>query len=174
MAIAVEQAEELQENDLDDLCEATADAIREGIGFDWVRPPERLRLAAYWRGVLLVPQRILFLGRLNGTVVGSVQLVKPAPNNEAGAFAAEIDTHFVAPWARGHGLARALLEAAEAAARRAGFSVIRLDVRETQDAAINLYESNGYVRWGTLSRYALVNGAVIAGHYYFKDLDPPQ
>ena len=33
MAIAVEQAEALQENDLDDLCEATADAIREG--FSW-------------------------------------------------------------------------------------------------------------------------------------------
>ena len=110
------------------------------------------------------------LGRLDGRAVGSIQLVKPAPAHEAGRFAASIDAHFVAPSARGHGLARMLLDAAEDSARRQGYSVMRLDVRETQERAIRLYESRGYERWGTLDRYHRVEGAMIAGHFYIKDL----
>jgi len=168
--LAVERVEQLGRGDLVDLCTATVDAIRDGIGFGWVRPPTHQRLEAYWKGVLLVPERALFVGRVDGVVAGSVQLVKPVPNFEAGRFTAHIDTHFVAPWARGHGLARRLLEAAEEAAREAGFNVIRLDVRATQERAIALYESCGYRRWGTLDLYHKVDGEMIAGHYYVKDL----
>ena len=79
-------------------------------------------------------------------------------------------SHFVAPWARGHGLARLLLEAAEEGAIERGYSVMRLDVRATQDRAISLYESRGYERWGTLDRYHKINGDMIAGHFYAKTL----
>ena len=169
-ALAVERAERFADADLADLTRAAVEAIEGGIGFGWIEPPPRWRLSAYWRGVLLVPERELWLGRLDGRAVGSVQLVKPPPANEAGDFAASIDTHFVAPSARGHGLARMLLDAAEASAREQGFSVMRLDVRETQERAIRLYESRGYERWGTLDRYHRVAGAMVAGHFYVKDL----
>lgn len=169
-ALAAERAESLTETDLGALTRATVEAIEGGIGFGWVRPPPRWRLAAWWRGVLTIPERELWLGRLDGRAVGSIQLVKPAPAHEAGRFAASIDTHFVAPSARGHGLARMLLDAAEDSARRHGYSVMRLDVRETQVRAIRLYESRGYERWGTLDRYHRVEGAMIAGHFYIKDL----
>ena len=36
---------------------------------------------------------------------GTAQLTRPAKNNEAQARTAHMSTHFVAPWARGHGLA---------------------------------------------------------------------
>lgn len=168
--LSVERPERLTGADAAALTRATVAAIGDGIGFGWVTPPPRRRLAAYWRGVLLVPERELHIGRLDGEAVGSVQLVKPAPTYEAGDFAASIDTHFVAPWARGHGLARALLEAAEASARRQGYTAMRLDVRVTQTRAIDLYESAGYRRWGTLDRYHRVDGAMVAGHFYVKDL----
>ena len=170
-SLAVERPERLTGADLAALTRATIAAIDEGIGFGWVKPPSRRRLSAYWRGVLLVPERELHLGRLDGDVAGSVQLVKPAPTFEAGDFAASIDTHFVAPWARGHGLARALLEAAEDSARRHGYTTMRLDVRVTQERAIALYEGGGYRRWGTLDRYHRVDGAMVAGHFYVKDLE---
>lgn len=168
--LSVEKPDALARADLADLSRATIAAIEAGIGFRWVKAPSRRRMEAYWRGVLLVPERELHLGRLDGKVAGSIQLVKPAPTNEAGDFAATIDTHFVAPWARGHGLARALLEAAEEAARGHGQRVMRLDVRVTQERAISLYESCGYRRWGTLDRYHRVDGAMVAGHFYVKDL----
>ena len=74
------------------------------------------------------------------------------------------------PWARGHGLAKVLLEAAEKGAREAGLSVMRLDVRATQTRAIALYEGCHYRRWGTLQKYHMVDGQLVAGYFYVKDL----
>ena len=48
-----------------------------------------------------------------------------------------------------------------------------LDLRDTQQPAIRLYESMGYKRWGTHPNYALVDGKVVPGHYYYKRLDKP-
>jgi ribosomal protein S18 acetylase RimI-like enzyme len=65
-------------------------------------------------------------------------------------------------------MARAIVLAIEAAAREAGFKVINLDVRETQVNAIKLYETLGYHRWATHPHYAIVDGRMIAGHYFTK------
>jgi len=168
--ISVDPSSEFKGPDLYDLCDATEGAIIDGGGFGWVRPPPRKVLESYYRGVLAVPERTLFLGRLDGVVGAAAQLVRPTPNNAAQSFSAHLMHAFVAPWARGHGLARELTETVERYARREGFKVLWLDVRETQSAAIKLYESLRYVRWGTNPKYALVNGKMISGHYYYKEL----
>ena len=168
--LAVERVETLARHDLADLCEAAEAAIEAGGGFGWLRPPSRQLLETFWRGVTLVPERILFLARLDGVVAGSAQLVRPGRNNEAQAHAVTLTTSFIAPWARGHGLARVLVQAVEAEARKEGFAVLNLDVRETQVVAIALYERLGYRRWGSHPHYARVDGAWVSGHFYFKDL----
>ena len=129
---------EFEDDDLADICEATEQAIKAGIGFDWIDPPPRDLLEAYWRGAMLVPERELLVGRYNGTIAGTAQMVRPAPNNEAGARNVTLNSFFVAPWARGHGLARSMLAEFEKRARELGFSQISLDVRETQEGAIAL------------------------------------
>ena len=101
---------------------------------------------------------------------GSAQLVQAPRNNEAQAAIASITTNFVAPWARGHGMARDLTVACEGAARDKGVRFINLDVRETQEAAIQLYESLGYERWGTNPNYAFVGKRSVSGFYYTKRL----
>ena len=63
----------------------------------------------------------------------------------------------------GDGLAKALLEIAMAEARQRDFDVMNLSVRETQTAAIQLYEALGFQRWGTHPNYARVDGRLIAG-----------
>ncbi|MEE8532868.1 MAG: GNAT family N-acetyltransferase [Alphaproteobacteria bacterium] len=167
---SVERITALETRDLNDLCDAADAAILDGNGFGWLRPPPRPQLEAYWRGVLVVPERELFVGRLDGVIAAAAQLVKPPPNHEARAFAATLSIHFVAPWAREHGLARSLVDTVEAAAVAESFEVMYLDVRETQAAAIRLYESCGYERWGTLPCYARDDDAMIAGHFYVKRL----
>ena len=170
--LSVERVEAFDDEDLHALCEATHAAIIEGGGFGWVRPPERRALEAYFRGLLLVPERQLFVGRLNGTIVGSAQLVRPPRNNEAQAFAAQLMHAFIAPYARGHGLATLLTLRVEEAARAMKFQVLNLDVRETQQAAIRLYESLGYRRWGEHPMYARVHGKTVRGLFYYKLLQP--
>jgi ribosomal protein S18 acetylase RimI-like enzyme len=172
--IAVERLEKFEGTDLADLCDATETAILAGGGFGWLKPPPRETLERYWRGVLLVPERMVFVGRLDGTVAGSAQLVRPPRNNEAQAHMGTITTNFVAPWARGHGLARALTVAVEEAARAEGLHVLALDVRASQDAAIQLYESLDYEKWGENPSYAMVEGKTVPGYYYVKRLRKPR
>jgi len=172
MTARVERMTEFRHADLTELVQATEDAINDGIGFNWVVPPGKDMLETYWKGVLVVPERVLFAGRLDGTLGGSIQLLKPGPSKETSSFSASIEAHFVAPWARGHGLAKMLLEAAEREARSQGFSVLKLSVRETQERAIKLYEDNSYACWGRLPTYEFVNAKMIAGKYYYKNLEP--
>lgn len=164
----VERVSDLPDDDMQSLCEAADAAIIDGGGFGWVTPPARLALERYFRGVLLVPERELFIARLDGGIVGSAQLVRPPRNNEAQAFAAALMHAFVAPYARGHGLATMLTTRVEEGARALGYHVLNLDVRETQEAAIRLYERLGYQRWGTHPCYARVAGRTISGHFYHK------
>lgn len=172
MTIKIEKLSSFQHSDLADLVQATEDAIREGIGFNWVVPPAKEVLESYWEGVQVVPHRVLFIGRLDNTIVGSIQLVKPGQSKETSSFAASVEAHFVAPWARGHGIAVQLLEEAQQEARREGFSVIRLSVRETQDRAIQIYEEAGYHCWGVLPYYEFVSAKMVAGRFYYKHLEP--
>jgi len=163
---------EFSDEDLAALCEAADAAIIDGGGFGWITPPGRQALERYFRGLLLVPERELFVIRMDGMIVGSAQLVRPPRNNEAQAFAASLMHSFIAPYARGHGLARALTRRVEEGARALGYYVLNLDVRETQEAAIHLYESLGYIRWGEHPAYARVAGRMVRGFFYYKLLQP--
>ena len=169
--VKAELCKNLNKVDLQELCDATEDAITAGGGFGWIFPPSFKKLEDYWRGVLLIPERILILGRLDTVIAGSVQLIKPARNNEAQSHACGLSTFFFAPWARGYGLAKAVFEKAESKAKHDGFKVITLEVRETQKRAIQLYEQAGFIKCGSNPKSAFVNGNYIAGHFYYKELN---
>ena len=64
--------------------------------------------------------------------------------------AAEIRRMYVAPAARGRGLARQLLGALEEEARALGYTAVRLETGERQPEAIGLYSAAGY---GRIPRY---------------------
>jgi len=142
--ISVDRLTKYSGTDLDDLCDATESAITEGGGFGWLRPPPRQVLENYWKGVLLVPERRLVVGRLDSVI---------------------------APWARSRGLGRGIVQEIERLAKEMGLAVLNLDLRDTQRAAIRLYETVGYMRWGTHPVYARVEGRIVPGHYYYKLLD---
>ncbi len=169
--LSINIATELKRSELEELCDATQAAIEAGGGFGWLKPPHRNILEVFWKGVTLVPDRALFIGKLDGTVAGSAQLVRPTRNNEAQSHSAHLTTAFVAPWARGHGLARQLTLAVEAEARARNIKVLNLDVRETQQAAISLYRALGYHEIGRHPRYAQVDGRYVGGLYFWKSLE---
>ena len=172
--LVAERVSTLDDDDMQALCEATGAAILDGGGFGWVNPPGRRTLETYFRGILLVPERALFVGRLDGVIVGAAQLVRPPRNNEAQAISATLMHSYVAPYARGHGLARMITEAVEDCARALGYRVLNLDVRETQTAAIALYRGLGYRHWGTHPHYARAGGEIVQGFFFTKQLQDGQ
>lgn len=170
--LTVEIAEELTARDLTDLGDAMEAAIDAGAGLGWSKAPPRDALEKYFKGVLLVPERTLFVARMDGVIVGAAQLIAPSRFNVAQQFTASVLAIFIAPYARSHGLGRKLMTTVENEAVLRGYSVLTLDVRETQTGAIRLFEGMDYKLWGKNPYYADVDGEIIAGNYYSKLINP--
>ena len=168
--ISVDLLASINNVDLADICNITEQAIKAGGGFGWLKAPPRDILNKYWKGVVLVKNRKLIVGRLNNAIAGTLQLMFHPSNNEAQQNICNITSHFVAPWARGHGLAKAMIDRAEIVGKDNGSNCAQLDIRETQEAAIQLFKSKGYKQWGTNPNYAFVNEKNIKGLYFFKKL----
>jgi len=172
--IDIELLDKLHNLDLMDLCDATEatmlDTYAFSLGYKQWSPPIRDHLESYFKGVMLVPERKLIVGRVDGTIVGSLQLILPHETNQTSNFIVSIDNHFVAPWARNLGIAKKVLVFAENYAKSRGYEVVKLSVRSIRDAAITLYESCGYKRWGTMDRYERIGDKTISGYFYSKDL----
>ena len=145
--ISVESPSRLSSGDIHELCDAAEGAIMAGGGFGWLTPPPRSVMEDYWRGVQMIPERHLVIAKLDKVIAGSCQIVRPPRNNEAQAFTCQLTTFFVAPWARGHGLAQMIVAEAEALAKTKGFLMINLDVRSTQTRAIQSFEARGFTRY---------------------------
>lgn len=66
----------------------------------------------------------------------------------------EIKSMFTAPRARGKGVAAALLRQIEDQARELGLPALRLETGKALEAAIRLYERNGFTQRGIFGDYA--------------------
>jgi ribosomal protein S18 acetylase RimI-like enzyme len=170
IGIKVEILKTISDLDLADLCNITEQAIKAGGGFGWLKTPPREILNKYWKGLVIVQNRILIVGRLNSVIAGALQLGLQPLNNEAQKDIINITSHFVAPWARGYGLAKNMIDYAELIAKENSASCLQLDIRETQEAAIHLFKSKGYEQWGENPRYASVDGKIIKGLYFYKKI----
>jgi pimeloyl-ACP methyl ester carboxylesterase/GNAT superfamily N-acetyltransferase len=80
------------------------------------------------------------------------------------AHTAEIKRVYVAPEARGMGVARALLARLEEIARDVGYTTLRLDTGAKQAASVALFTSSGY------EPIADYNGNPVAAHWFEKRL----
>ena len=102
------------------------------------------------------PLGAFFVGHLAGRPVVSGAWRRRTDVEVAGTSnTAEVKRMYVAPGARGRGLARRMLAHLEATAARAGVAVMILETGLRQPEAIALYESCGYES--------------IAGFGYYKD-----
>ena len=132
--------------------------------------PTREILHNYWKKIIDDSFSNLIVGRLNGVIAGTLQLSYEAPNIESRKNIAQIKRQFVAPWARGYGLAKSMIDFSENEAKENNIKSIQLAVRETQDAAIQLFSGKDYKVWGENPYYAFINGSFIKGIYFFKNL----
>ena len=169
--LSVDEVITLDNVDILELCEATRLAILAHEGFNWISPPPENTLESFWKGVITIPERTLIIARMDGQIAGCCQMVRPPKNNEAGAFRGNLETFFLAPWARGHNLAKTMLQKAEDVARAQGCRTLESHMAADQHVAIAICEWIGMTRWGIKERYAMINDVFVPGYYYSKDLD---
>jgi GNAT superfamily N-acetyltransferase len=109
----------------------------------------------YWQALrteLVLGSRVLLVASENGRIVGSGQLAL-APWQNA-AHRATIEKLFVSAAMRGRGIARALINALQDAARLRGRSLLLINARRAAPAE-RLYKSLGYREFGVIPGYAM-------------------
>jgi ribosomal protein S18 acetylase RimI-like enzyme len=158
-------------DDLAGLVTLLQDAVDGGASIGFLPPLSSAEAQEYWQGVVAALQehsRVVLVAREGQSVVGTVQVDLAQPAN--GAHRAEVLKLMVHRAARRRGLGRALLAAAEDAAREAGRSLLVLDTR-TGDAAEQLYRTHGYTAAGVIPSYARgADGALHPTVIFYKQL----
>ncbi len=134
-----------------ELAAILVDAVADGASVGFVEPFELAAARTFWAGALRGEATITWVGRLDGRVVGVVQL-KPSdkPNS---AHRAEVAKLLVLRSARGQGVAAALMTALEDEARRIGRWLLMLDTR-TGSPAEAMYQRWGWQIYGVVDEYA--------------------
>ncbi|MBA2679621.1 MAG: GNAT family N-acetyltransferase [Ktedonobacteraceae bacterium] len=148
------------------------DAVSSGASVGFLPPLSEEEARQYWQGVLekvLLGTRVLLVARIDGRIVGSVQLdLATQPN---GLHRAEVQKLFVLQRARCHGIGRKLMHKVEQVARERGRTLLVLDTRQG-DSAEQLYRSLGYEEVGVIPKYAKSGaGTLDATVFFYKLLD---
>jgi ribosomal protein S18 acetylase RimI-like enzyme len=143
--------------------------VQAGASVGFVLPFTVEDALGFWQGLLPAfrsGERRLLVARRDGRIAGTVQLVLAGMPN--GRHRAEIAKLLVDPAQRRHGVARALMLAAEAAARRCGRSLLVLDT-VTGGIAESLYRDLGFISVGRVPNYALsTTGVLETTHILYK------
>lgn len=140
---------------LDELAAVLADCVAGGASVSYMAPftQEQAREAfAAWADDVERDARLLLAAFLDGTIVGTVQLVFATPPNQP--HRADVAKLLVHRSARRRGLARLLMEHAEREARAEGKTLLVLDTVTGEDAE-RLYTRLGWTRVGVIPNYAL-------------------
>jgi acetyltransferase len=151
------------------------EVVQDGASIGFLPPISLAEARAYWQGVeqgLQRGDRRLWLAlapaQQGGALLGSVQLSLCGKAN--GSHRAEVEKLMVAPGARGHGLARALMGAMEQGAIQAQRRLLVLDTR-VGDVASHLYQRLGYQAAGQIPDFAINgDGSLAATQFFYKRL----
>jgi GNAT superfamily N-acetyltransferase len=153
-AVALLSAAEA-EAEIEELAEILWDCVDGGASVNFVKPFTREQAQAYWRRVIASMKdggTMMLAARHERRLVGTVLLGIDTPPNQP--HRADIKKLLVHRRARRHGLAKALMAAAEAEARRRGRTLLTLDT-QCGSTAERLYHALGYTLLGVIPRYAV-------------------
>lgn len=140
---------------LDGLASVLHDCVAGGASVSYMAPFSHADARAAfegWAAEVERGSRLLLAAFDEGRLVGTVQVIDaPAPNQPHRGDVAKLLVHRSA---RRRGIARLLMEHAEAEARAAGKTLLVLDT-VTGDPAERLYERLGWTKVGVIPGYAL-------------------
>lgn len=170
-AIQVARLTSLSESEVVQLADVLVDCVAGGASVGFMHPLALDAAAAFWRGQagdIETGKRAVFVARREHRVVGTVQLVPAAFENQP--HRADIAKMLVHRDARRCGVGAALLRAAEAYAVQLGRWLLVLDTVTDSDAE-RLYRKLGWQSAGIVPDYALMpDGALTSTHFFYRNL----
>jgi GNAT superfamily N-acetyltransferase len=149
-----------------ELGEVLADCVNGGASVNFMLPYRRDDGAAFFRKVAASVARgdiVLVAARLDGRIVGTVQLGLDMPPNQP--HRADVKKLLVHRQARNKGVGDALMERIEAIAREMGRNLLVLDT--ASDSAERLYARRGWQRLGVVPDFALWPGGGYCDSVFF-------
>jgi GNAT superfamily N-acetyltransferase len=155
-----------------ELAEVLIDCVEGGASVSFMSPLPPEKALAFWQNVIksaATGERIVLVAEDgHGKIIGTVQVILQTPENQP--HRADIAKMLVHRRARRHGVAAALMRAAEHAAREAKRTLLVLDT-VTGGEAERLYSRLGWQKVGVIPGYALFpHGGLCATTYYYRRL----
>ncbi len=153
------------------LAEILSDCVEGGASVGFMSPHTPDDAMPYWQGVvhaMTEGNTVLIVAEKDGEVIGTVQLgIGMMPNQP---HRADLKKLLVHRKARGLGLSRLLMDAAEVEAARHGRHILVLDTA-TGSPAESIYEKFGWQRVGVIPQYALMpDGSYCGSTFFYKAL----
>ncbi|MEU8319341.1 GNAT family N-acetyltransferase [Nonomuraea sp. NPDC048881] len=157
---------------VEELAVLLADAVEGGASVGFLKPFGPEEAAAWWReqaaAVAEGGMAVWACRDADGSLAGTVSLVLARKPNSR--HRAELVKLLVHRRARGRGLSRLLLAAAEDGAVAAGAGLLVLDT-ETGSAAEHVYRTGGWTRYGVVPGYAgAPDGTLLDCSFFYKRL----
>lgn len=137
-----------------ELADVLADCVAGGASVSFMLPYSRDDAAKFFEKVIASVARgetVLVAAKLNGRIVGAVQLGLDMPPNQP--HRGDIRKLLVHRAARRHGIGAALMDRAEAEAKARGRTLLVLDTASGD--AERLYQRGGWQRVGVVPDYAM-------------------
>jgi GNAT superfamily N-acetyltransferase len=153
------------------LAEVLSDCVEGGASIGFLSPYAAEDAMPYWQGVaraVAEGSTVLIAAEKDGVILGTVQLgIGMMPNQP---HRADLKKLLVHRKARGLGLSRLLMDAAEREAGRHGRHILVLDTA-TGSPAERIYEKFGWQRVGVIPQYALMpDGSFCGSTFFYKSL----
>ncbi|OBZ97040.1 GCN5 family acetyltransferase [Pararhizobium polonicum] len=153
------------------LADILSDCVEGGASVGFLSPYTPEDALPYWHGVaraVTEGDTVLIVAEKDGDILGTVQLgIGTMPNQP---HRADLKKLLVHRKARGLGLSRLLMDAAERAAADHGRHVLVLDTA-TGSPAESIYEKFGWQRVGVIPQYALMpDGSYCGSTFFYKSL----
>jgi GNAT superfamily N-acetyltransferase len=158
-------------SDIAALADVLSACVRGGASVSFMLPLSPERALIFWNSLaraVEAGERILLVAEDESGIVGTVQLILNLPENQP--HRVDVAKLLVHPRSRRQGIAAALMNAADQAAREAGRSLMVLDAVTGGDAA-RLYERLGWIRAGDIPGFALYpGGGPCSTTYYYRQI----
>jgi len=152
-----------------ELCEVLTDCVNGGASVGFMQPYTNADAEPYWQNVVdavASGTTLLLVAELDGRSVGTVQVGAAQMPNQP--HRGDLKKLLVHRSARGKGLARLLMDAAEREAAARGKTILVLDTATGSDAEA-IYPRLGWERVGVIPDYALwPEGGLCATTLFYK------